>query len=175
MRQGKSCCQKGHALKLCCFTEALSLIVHMGKCTVAGQNALSQLLRVSNTRFALGSGGSLSSALNSVQLADLLGETQGLAPPPSAFAVSATAQTAPCAVMSSAPVETMLPPAYRLGSLGPRAIPCSASNVQRAVPCQAWVCRLSLAVHTQRCMLTVRTHVHHATRVAPTALLLVIT
>ena len=113
-------------------------IVHMGRCTVAGHSALSQLLSVSNSRFALGSGGSLSSALNSVQLADLLGETQGLAPPPSAFALSATAQTAPRVVTSSAPVKTILPLADRLGSLGPRAVPCSASNVQRGGLCPAW-------------------------------------
>lgn len=115
--------------------------------------ALSQLVTVTDTRLALGSGGSLSSALHSVQLADLLGETRGPAPPPSAFAELATALTAPCTAVSAALVD--VPLAHRLGSLGACFTSCSASNVQRGDPCQACVCRLLMAAPVQRCTPTV--------------------
>lgn len=60
-----------------------------------------------------------------VLLADLLGESRGLTPPPSSFAQSDTTLAAPCAAGCMAPADGMLAFAYGLETRGLQPTPCS--------------------------------------------------
>ena len=142
-------------MKSCCFTEAPSLSY--------------------TWESALGSGGSLSSALNSGQLADLLGRDPGPGATAERVCISATAQTAPCVVASSGRRPRQCCP-RRTGSARWVRAPSPAALQMFSVGACArlgwagcpWQC-IRIAACSQ-----CRTHVHHATRVDPTALPLVI-